>query len=93
MASTRPTTIDKLTPGDEITLRFTHGDEPAVFVKLEGTGDARRATFASVQTTPTVKVFSWDAYRYQGHWAYGTSADRLMLIDSPAHRAAARTSA
>lgn len=67
--------IDRLQPGAQVTLRF-HGsmgnethDERATFQGIVGEGDDRLAQFDG-----------WEAYRYRGHWAYGTSADRLSLI-------------
>lgn len=67
--------IDNLEPGTEVTL-FFHGEqdsEPAVFLGLKGEGDSRHAKFRSEHG-------EWEAYRYNGRWAYGTGADRLQLL-------------
>jgi hypothetical protein len=81
--------IDQLQPGTEVTLRF-HGslgnvtqDEPAVFGGITGEGDERRAHFTSVEKNAddVAETYEWEAYRYSGRWAYGTSADRLQLVE------------
>lgn len=69
--------IDSLTPGTRITLWFegTWGnasEEDAVFVRIEGEGETREAVFD--------QGFEWNAYRYNGHWAYGSGANRLRLV-------------
>lgn len=78
--------IDQLQPGDRVQLRFDGRDEtePATFVKLEGEGDDRLATFSQTQAQSTATGvepvdYEWDAYRYNGRWAFGTSAQRLSL--------------
>lgn len=72
--------IDQLKPGTRVTLRY-HGsmgnlthDGDAEFVRITGDGDDRRAVF----TEPSIG--EWEAYRYDGRWAYGSSADRLQLV-------------
>ena len=74
--------IDQLTPGTKVTLGFTYGEEPAQFVGITGTGEARRAMFISHFDTPLDGALSmrWEAYRFEGHWAYGTSAEPLRLL-------------
>ena len=69
--------IDTLQPGATVQLLFhgRYGDfMTQTFVGISGTGDDRRATFHDDTTG------DWDAYRYEGGWAYGTSAERLQLI-------------
>jgi hypothetical protein len=69
--------IDSLKQNEKVTLQFhgskTLGNEPytleAVFEGITGEGDERRANFDEVE-----------AYRYNGHWAYGTSAEKLTLV-------------
>lgn len=89
--------IDKLEPGQQVTLRF-HGpyaanDETVTFLGIEGTGDDRRARFFT-RGTPLTKSdpddgYEWEAYRYNGTWAYGSSADRLSIVrPTPAQREA-----
>lgn len=78
--------IDSLTPDTEVTLRFHHRgnsyDEAATFLGISGEGDDRRARFrsADTETLTAGRTYEWEAYRYNGHWAYGTSADRLSLV-------------
>lgn len=77
--------IDTLTPGDTVRLLYagsaTFGNGPhegeAVFLGISGAGDARRATFRDT----TGRQITWEAYRYNGHWAYGSSAEPLRLLE------------
>lgn len=72
--------IDDLTGGEQVLLGFKDDvSEPAMFVRHEGEGEDREAVF-SQQHEVTGEDFEWKAYRYQGRWAYGTSADRLRLV-------------
>jgi hypothetical protein len=80
--------IDKLKSGTQVTLKF-HGSkslgndpyiEDAIFVGIYGVGDDRRARFMSANAT-IGNTGGWDAYRFNGHWAYGTSAERLSLVE------------
>lgn len=73
---TRPK-MGQLQPGQQVLLGFKGSDEVAWFVAMEGEGESRRIKF--LQNGPDGKPFDWEAYRYEGHWAYGTSADRLVL--------------
>lgn len=84
--------IDSLEPGTPVRLKFCAEfqgkdgayEEDAVFVKLEGSGDDRRATFASLdQRVPGEErvEYEWDAYRFNGRWAYGSSAETLRLVE------------
>jgi hypothetical protein len=74
--------IDNLKPGSIITLKF-HGSygnesytEEVLFVGIDGEGDGRIAVFRSASNV----AYTWQAYRYRGRWAYGTSADRLTVV-------------
>jgi hypothetical protein len=80
--------IDNLIPGSLVNLVFHPGigsftkkedvtPEEAFFIKIEGAGDDRRATF--VQLDYMNQPYTWQAYRYKGRWAYGTGADKLSL--------------
>jgi hypothetical protein len=75
--------IDSLKPGDVVTLRFVGRwgnstyEERMEFVGITGAGDDRRATFR----TPGYANDDWDAYRFNGRWCYGTSADPLVLLE------------
>lgn len=78
-------TIDRLTPGSEVTIEFqgskSLGNEPYT-LDLEFVGiidnangwDNRRATFRDGN-------YTFDLYRYNGRWAYGSSAEPARLLD------------
>lgn len=77
--------IDQLEPGTKVTLRFggsfgnhTHLDE-SYFVEIKGSGEDRRAVFSFTEKVD--EHSTWEAYRYNGRWAYGSSADRLSLVE------------
>lgn len=76
--------IDKLEPGQRVRLLFTGSfngrpyEENAIFLGISGEGDDREATF---QQDHDGQPFKWDAYRYDGGWAYGSSAERLRLLE------------
>ncbi len=78
-AAPRPR-IDTLTVGTKVRLDFG-GDyeEEATFMGITGTGDDRRATFESVDEDRH-DVYTWQAYRYNRRWAFGTSAQTLSLV-------------
>ena len=84
--------IDSLTPGTPVRLKFCAEysgkdgayEEDAVFVKLEGEGDDRLATFLTPDRetwSGTFAAYEWQAYRYKGRWAYGSSAETLRLVE------------
>lgn len=78
--------IDQLTPGTQVVLGFvgwgnTLTTDNATFVGVTGAGDDRRATFRSANTHSPRGSYEWDAYRYNGGWVYGTSAQRLRLLE------------
>ncbi len=84
--------IDSLTPETPVRLKFCAEfqgkdgayEEDAVFVKLEGTGDDRRATFRTKDKetwSGTFAAYEWEAYRFKGRWAYGSSAETLRLVE------------
>ena len=80
--------IDSLKPETPVRLKFCAEfqgkdagyEEDAVFVKVEGTGGDRRATFRSPSSMLDGTPYEWDAYRYSGKWAYGSSAETLRLV-------------
>jgi hypothetical protein len=53
----------------------TYELENCILIKIEGEGDDRRATFKDNE------IGEWEAYRYNGHWAYGSSAERLTVVE------------
>lgn len=70
--------IDSLKPNTPVLLKFAHSTEEATFLALIGEGDERRARF--IHRDETIGLFEWEAYRFQGRWVYGTSAQRLSLV-------------
>jgi hypothetical protein len=77
--------IDTLKQGVTVTLFFdsTYGnqkrEEDAVFLGIEGDGDDRHAKFLTLKENGDPD-YDWEAYRFEGHWAYGSSAERLVLV-------------
>ena len=71
--------IDSLKPNTPVLLKFREGTEEATFLALIGEGDERRARF--IQHDDAVGLYEWEAYRFRGRWAYGTSADTLRLVE------------
>lgn len=79
--------IDKLEKGTFVTLDFNDRyQEDAVFLGIVGEGDDRRARFAQAGASHAAsangcyRMTEWEAYRYNGGWAFGTSAERLRLV-------------
>jgi hypothetical protein len=56
--------IDSLKPGTKVVLQF--GREFQF-----GDAEQEEATFLGIE---------WEAYRYNGRWAYGSSAESLRLV-------------
>lgn len=82
MTTTKNTNrIANLTPGAEVTLRFaTYGgshDEVVTFVSLSE--DGQRATFHT-DDREDLNGYDWEAYKFNGRWAYGSSAGRLSIV-------------
>ena len=73
--------IDSLDPMTSVILAFDGRQERATFHSLIGDkkNPQRRALFESKDEQG--KAYKWEAYRYQGRWAYGTGAGRLTLVD------------
>lgn len=86
-----------LTPGQPVTLTFV-GDpdlgnrlytETHTFVALTGEGEDARATFRAPAEGDR-PAYEWQAYRFTDDehgwtdWAYGTSAERLLVNLDPA---------
>jgi hypothetical protein len=64
--------------GEKLNLAF-HGTydrtvDENTLIKLEGEGDDARATFRDASG------MEWEAYRYNGRWAYGSGAHRLTVV-------------
>lgn len=75
--------ISSMQAGEAVTLRFHtrsgHFDEAAVFVGLSEDGET--ATFRSASDNKSDDdTYDWDAYRFQGRWCYGSSAQRLSVV-------------
>lgn len=73
--------IDNLESGQAVRLQFNGKRiEAALFVSMidADKGDDRRARFVQIAGDQS---YEWDAYRYNGGWAYGSSAQRLSLVE------------
>lgn len=75
--------------GQEVELRFGGsrelGNPPyfeqVQFLRIEGSGEDRRAVFRSrTSRGAAVESFDWEAYRFEGRWVYGTSAEPLRVV-------------
>lgn len=72
--------LDSIAVGESVTATFhgskNLGNEPytleVVVAGRSGTGDDRRVTLDDDGA-------SFEVYRFNGHWAYGTSAERLSI--------------
>lgn len=76
--------IDNLKPGTIVVLD-TGYDEPerAIFLGIDGEGDEREARFAQFLAGPgPARIQEWQAYRFNGRWAYGSGASALKLVDT-----------
>ncbi len=75
--------ISHLKPGQKVTLHFrgsrSLGNEgyvdTVVFKEHIGVGDDQRAVFTDENGRD-----QWEAYKFQGRWSYGTSAERLSIM-------------
>lgn len=79
--------IDSLKPGTQVTVRFMReyqfggpDDEKFFFHGILGEGDDRRAVFGPTASLDQNYRDSWEAYRFNGRWAYGSSAETLRLV-------------
>ena len=72
--------LDKLTPLSIVEIEIKYGIEEVVFLGIDGEGDERKARFLS--RNHDGKVYEWAAYRMDGRWAYGSSADRIKVIEA-----------
>jgi hypothetical protein len=82
--------MDKLEVGQIVTLAFHKSAsttmekggrvdyEEAVFMGIVGEGEDRHAEFISGDAR---HMYRWAAYRFQGRWAFGSSAERLSVVD------------
>jgi hypothetical protein len=77
--------IDQLEPGTEVILKFHGGNgnkgytNKNYFVEIVGKGENRRAVFSFCKEVD--EHSTWEAYRYNGRWAYGSGAHRLSLVE------------
>lgn len=72
--------LDKLTPLTVVTIEIKYGVEEVVFLGIDGEGDDRLARFLSRNYDG--KVYEWAAYRCNGRWCYGSSGDRIKVVDA-----------
>ena len=87
--TTTTTSLDDLTGDNEIKVLLLFcgsaqlGNEPysedAVYIGRSGDGEDARITFETRAPQP-VGTYRWEAYRFEGHWVYGTSAEELRLL-------------
>ena len=75
--------IDRLEPGTAVLLEMFNRSEAlppehALFLGVVGEGESRRAHFS--QMLKPGASFDWEAYRFGGRWAYGSSADRMRVV-------------
>jgi hypothetical protein len=70
--------IDNIKPGSIVTLDLAGDEHVARFEEIIGTGDERVARFTA-KSGPCAE-YAWDAYRFNGRWAFGTSAQRMSVI-------------
>ncbi len=71
--------IDNLVPGSIVTLNLRNYQEDVVFLRITGTGEDRHAEFVSTVSSDK-NMYRWAAYRFEGRWVYGSSADRLSVV-------------
>ena len=76
--------LDKLAEGTGVMLNFHVGKRivetsEARFVRMEGEGEDRHAVFRSRGRKGKNGWYEWEAYRYKGRWAYGSSADLITV--------------
>lgn len=88
MTTSTAVRIDRLERGAFVELDINgRYIERAMFIGIVGEGDARRARFVSAFkgegnaiTEGDRKGYAeWEAYRYNGRWAYGSSAERMTV--------------
>lgn len=82
-----PRQIAKLVAGDEVVLRFAlrNGEvvdeiHRVVFVGEDASGDDIAKFQPQRQDGTFENTFIWEAYRFQGRWSYGSSAQRLSVV-------------
>lgn len=77
--------LDEYNAGETPKLRFysngsgrssSYVEDHHTIVSKSGKGEARTITFRDFKNG-----FEWEAYRYRGRWAYGSSAARLGVED------------
>lgn len=70
--------IDTLVIGQVVTLNFADRyTQNLVFGGIKGDGDDRRAKFIGVYVEGN--AYDFEAYRVNGRWCFGSSAERLYL--------------
>jgi len=79
--TSRTRQIARLTPGEACVLKFQTSNgaftEDVKFVSLSE--DGQSAIFRS-HDDDNAPAYDWEAYRFQGRWCYGSSAQRLSLV-------------
>lgn len=73
--------LDDIPAGSAVTFSIRENEpEEAFFMGISGSGKERTAKFVS-KVFDGGSCFDWEAYRYNGFWALGSSADRMKIID------------
>lgn len=70
--------FDKITPGSIIEVAIGGTEETVFFLGVTGTKDDREANFT--QRAPQGDLYDWSAYRFNGRWVYGSSADPIKPV-------------
>lgn len=89
MTSKQTHRLDKIARGSFLLLDLNGHEFSALFIGIAGEGDDRRARFVSTHKGEDNRItggdrdgFStWEAYRYNGRWAFGASAERLSVVE------------
>jgi hypothetical protein len=75
--------ISSLKPGETVTLKFATYGEPTIEAAqlVEFKEDGQTAVFQTDMGTGPTGIFQWEAYRFNGRWCYGSSAQRVSIVD------------
>lgn len=79
MTATAPR-LDDIANGTIVTLDMVGTSVDNYLVKArDGQGDNRTITLTA--KSPTGGCYDFDIYRYNGRWAYGSSAQAVKVVD------------
>lgn len=76
MSVKNPRSISNLAVGQRVRVGYRSWvpEHDSIFEGFKGEGEGRRAMFRDAEDG-----MRWEAYRYRGRWAVGTSADQARL--------------